>query len=206
MLAVLVFTFALFVFFHQKFYIFTAFIVFVVLYSIQEVYKRKPNTFDIDKMLIFPFSKISIVNKYLISDLLEYKSVIIAAYLILICIYIFRLLLFITLLFIAFSFCLSLYNFLVKRYNSAYQTHLLIRAPLSLLMILPYINIFLGTENAKIYGGILRNIENHIIDHIFSYTIAMALMCLLIYFCVANLMKKVILARPFANDKIMEKG
>jgi hypothetical protein len=206
LVGILLYAFAIFVFFFQKFYIFTALIVFVFLFFIQEVYKRKPNTLDIYYMLVFPFSRTSIINKYLFSDLFEIKSVTIVAYLILICLYNLRLIIFITILFIAFSFFLSLYNLLVKRYNTAYQTHRWTRTAIPLLIVFPFIDIFIGTENAEIYSRILRNIEGQIINHILGYTIAMALICLLIYFCVSNLIKRVILARPLVNDKILEKG
>jgi len=192
------------VFIYQRFYIFTSLIVFVFLYFTQELYRRKSSTLDIYYLLVFPFKRSKIIKSYLFSDLLEYKSVAIVIFLILICFTELKLIVFITFLFISFSFLLSLYNFIVIRYNTASNIHIWLRTMISLLVIIPFINIFIGTENSYTIVKIMRDIENTISNHIVEYSIAMMLFCMLIYFCVLYLIKRILLLRPFTNYSVIK--
>ncbi|MBW6482524.1 MAG: hypothetical protein K0B10_05640 [Vicingaceae bacterium] len=187
---------------YQHLFIFSTATIFFATYALQEAYKRRKNAIDISAFFICPSNKKKVINQYMIMDFFEYKTMLLLIHLTFIFYYYnLALTLFVGLLFVCFSFYLTLHNFLIKRYHWAFQllTRLWIAFPLLLFMTVT------NKENREITLAFFEKIEHLIEYHSYIINSSIAIVCLLFYFFVLFLMKKILITRPFTNEDVMKK-
>jgi hypothetical protein len=204
--SILIFAYGEYLLINLGFFILSTFVIIIVLFFIGDTYKRRTNTLDIYHTLVFPVGRTSIINRFLLLDFFEYKSVLIIIHLILISFYYPKAILLTILIISCFSMYQSLHNFIIKRYNLAYNILQGIWGGLPILIVMPAFTISMGFRNSALYENYIRKIEAHLLNNIILCTLVMASVVLIIYLLILYLFKRIIIAHPFIDENIMKKN
>ena len=166
----IIFPFSLFIMTSQKLYTFSTVIVFTAFLFIDEI-KNHQQSFDLGKLIIFPFKLNYKINIYLLYEFFSLKFILVFIYLLVIIIYSPSHSLYIFLILITFILILSFINFIIKRSYLANKIYKYGKAPFSYLLLIPFLNVITGSSNSKIYLPILQQFENDISSNIFFQTV-----------------------------------
>lgn len=199
----IIFPLSLFIMASEKLYTFSTIIVFAAFLFVDEI-KTHHQSFDLGKLSIFPLGLNKKINIYLFYEFFSLKFFLVFFYLLFIIIYSPCHFLYIFSILITFILLLSYINFIVKRSHLANKIYKFGKAPFSYLLLIPFLNVIVGSSNSKIYLPVLQQFENFISKDIFFHTVTSFILFCLFYLTSLSLFKNRIHIAPFVKLNDLE--
>lgn len=191
---------------YERLFIYSSLTLITSLYLIQDAYRRGKSSLDIHHFYFFPQKKTALFNRYLLIDITEWKSVFIIIHLILIATFSnFSIAVFTLLILLNSSLCFSLHNFLVRRYNWAYQALLRGIGAIITIPFFPMMWISFENENKSWMLEKLSLLDHHIQTNIIMYNISLLVLLIGFYFLVKNIIISKIKIDLYPNQKLINR-